>query len=267
MPNWKKVITSGSDASLNSLYSPSITGSLLGTASYADHATSASYALSSSYAITASYASSSTNSERTTQIDIYVLNQSGQNIPKGVVVRITGSNNASDIPRIVTASYENDTNSANTLGVTLEDINNGSNGYVITEGILKGVDTQNFTSGQLVYLGATGSIIGTAPIAPLHTVRLGEVIRQQSNQGSIYIRIDNGQELGELHDVRDTTTTSSYGDILVKSGSVWINSKQLTGSYDLTGSLTATSFTGSLFGTSSWAVNALTASYIDGGFY
>jgi len=35
MPNWKKVIVSGSDAALNSLYASSITGSLLGTASYA----------------------------------------------------------------------------------------------------------------------------------------------------------------------------------------------------------------------------------------
>ncbi len=50
----------------------------------------------------------------------------------------------------------------------------------------------------------------------------------------------------------------SYGDLLVKSGSIWINSKQLTGSYGLTGSLTATSFTGSLLGT------AATASYASG---
>jgi len=35
MPNWKKVVVSGSDAALNSLYAPSITGSLQGTASFA----------------------------------------------------------------------------------------------------------------------------------------------------------------------------------------------------------------------------------------
>ncbi len=81
------------------------------------------------------------------------------------------------------------------------------------------------------------------------------------NNGSIYVRIDNGYELGELHDVRDTTTTGSYGDLLVKSGSIWINSRQLTGSYDLTGSLSATSFTGSLFGTASYAINA---DFLDG---
>jgi hypothetical protein len=44
MPNWKKVIVSGSDASLNSLSvasnvnAQSFTGSLFGTSSYADKA-------------------------------------------------------------------------------------------------------------------------------------------------------------------------------------------------------------------------------------
>lgn len=45
MPNWRKVITSGSDASLNTLtVSNGITGSLFGTASYATQALSASFA-------------------------------------------------------------------------------------------------------------------------------------------------------------------------------------------------------------------------------
>jgi hypothetical protein len=67
MPSWKKVITSGSDATLNSLsVTNGITGSLQGSASYAITASyltglveSASYSdttVSASYAITASYA-------------------------------------------------------------------------------------------------------------------------------------------------------------------------------------------------------------------
>ena len=59
MPSWKKVIVSGSDAFLNTLtVTNGITGSLHGTASWAENATTASYALSalsSSYAVTASY--------------------------------------------------------------------------------------------------------------------------------------------------------------------------------------------------------------------
>ena len=68
----------------------------------------------------------------------------------------------------------------------------------------------------------------------------------------------------------------SQGDLLIYgNGTQWINSKTLSGSYVLTGSLTTNdgvvavtvtasafsgSLTGSLFGTSSWATNSLTAS-------
>ena len=55
MPNWKKVIVSGSNATLNSLnvttnvVAQSFTGSLLGTSSFANNATSASFAATASY--------------------------------------------------------------------------------------------------------------------------------------------------------------------------------------------------------------------------
>ena len=218
MPSWKKVIISGSRAELSSLYAPSITGSLQGTASWAINAVTASYATNAA------------------DIVLYVKNTTGTQIDKGTVVRITGAtgNNA----LISTASYESDPVSANTLGITRENIANDAFGYVITEGTLLGINTDLWTAGQLLFLGASGSITGSAPLAPLHAVRLGQVLRVQSNNGSMYVRIDNGYELNELHDVDDNTTTASYGDLLVKSGSVWTNSRQLSGSYGLTGSLT-----------------------------
>ena len=48
------------------------------------------------------------------------------------------------------------------------------------------------------------------------------------------------ESLSKIQQVSDTTTTASYGEILVKSGSRWISSTSLTGSYELTGSLTTT---------------------------
>ena len=244
MPSWKKVIISGSDAALNSLtVTNGITGSLYGTASWAQ------YALTSSF------------STATSENRILVINKSGATISKGMVVHLTGSNNSSDTPYVITASYQSDQLSANTLGVAAQSITTNSTGYITTEGVLTGIDVTGLVSGQLIYLGNAGSIVGTAPVAPLHSVRIGQVVRDSpSNNGAIYVRVDNGYELGELHDIVDNTTASSYGDLLVKSGSVWINSRQLTGSYGITGSLQATSFTGSLFGTASWATNALTAS-------
>lgn len=202
-----------------------ITGSLQGTSSYAIYAATASY---------------STNAS---DILIYVKNTTGTQINKGNVVRITGA--TGDNALIATASYEDDSVSANTLGITNENIANDAFGYVITEGTLIGINTNGWTAGQLLFLGANGSITGSAPLAPLHAVRLGQVLRVQTNNGSMYVRIDNGYELNELHDVTDNTTTASYGDLLVKSGSVWTNSNQLTGSYALTGSLTITGSTSS----------------------
>ena len=64
MPNWRKVLVSGSDASLNTIIvANGITGSLFGSASYA---ISASYAVSSSNTISASYSTTSSYSNDST---------------------------------------------------------------------------------------------------------------------------------------------------------------------------------------------------------
>jgi hypothetical protein len=67
MPSWKKVITSGSDAELNSLYAPSITGSLHGTAS---NAVTASYVnpLQQTVLVTGSLIISSSNNTNDFQV-------------------------------------------------------------------------------------------------------------------------------------------------------------------------------------------------------
>jgi len=175
----------------------------------------------------------SSYSLRTTQTDVYCKNMSGYQINKGNVVRIV--NALGDNPLIETASYSSEGNSANTLGIATENIPNDSFGMIITEGVLVGVNTTGMTAGDLIYLGDTGSFITTTPIAPNHGVRLGQVLRANQNNGSIYVRIDNGMELDEAHDVTYNLITT--GDLLVRSGSVWKNSKQLSGSYQITGSL------------------------------
>lgn len=196
---------------------------------YAETATSASYAQ------TASLALSSQNAQ---DILVYVKNTTGAQINKGTVVRILDS--TGDNPLIATASYNSEGLSANTLGITNENIANDGFGYVMTEGKFLGLSTDAYTAGQLLYLGPGGTIVGTTPVAPLHAVRLGQVLRVQQNNGSMYVRIDNGYELGELHNVHDTSNGNSYGDLLMKSGSVWTNTKQLSGSYSITGSLNST---------------------------
>jgi hypothetical protein len=194
----------------------------------------------------------------------YVYNAEATALSKGEVVYVSGSQgNTLSVKR---AANTGDDLSAGTLGVVGETINSGAEGLIIVNGLLRKLDTTGFTAGALLYLSSTpGVYTETIPTSPSHSVRVGYVVKVDALQGEIYVKVDNGYEIGELHDIIDTTTTSTYGDLLVKSGSVWKNQKQLTGSYGLTGSLQATSFTGSLFGTASYSTTAsyaLTSSYL-----
>lgn len=165
------------------------------------------------------------------------------------------------------AQADSDADSATTLGVVTENINNNQEGFITIFGEVKQIDTtgaksygglETWVDGDMLYLSPfyPGYLTNVKPTAPNHLVIVGYVEYAHANNGKIFVKIDNGWEIGELHDVKDTTTSGSYGDLLIKSGSIWTNSKQLTGSYELTGSLAATSFTGSLLGTASSATTA-----------
>lgn len=191
-----------------------------------------------------------------------VYNAQGSQITKGQVVYVSGSQGNRIAVKLAAAT--GDDLSAGTLGFVYDNIGAGAEGYVIIAGPLSKVDTSAYTAGASIYLSSSaGQYTQTRPVAPIHEVRLGYIERVDNNVGSIYVKVDNGYEIDELHDVYVTSPLS--GDLLVRSASLWINSKQLTGSYELIGSLTATSFTGSLFGTSSQALNAITSSYASNG--
>ncbi len=157
---------------------------------------------------------------------------------KGTVVRINGGTGAN--ATFVTASWENDTNSADTLGFLMNSGVTNDFAYIIINGYLTGINTGNYTPGQTLYLSSSGNYTNVAPSYPYHEVRLGQVVTAHTNVGSMFVRVQNGYELGELHDVY--TGSLSPGDLLVYENTVttqWTNKKQLTGSYGLTGTLSA----------------------------
>jgi len=134
------------------------------------------------------------------------------------------------------------------LGLIAENIDKNQEGFIITVGLLKNIDTtgalqgETWTDGDILYLSPTvaGKITNIKPQAPQHTVIVGYVEYAHPNNGKIYVKIDNGYEIDELHNVRITTSSLTSGNLLVRSSSVWINTNQLTGSYGLTGSLNMT---------------------------
>jgi len=215
-----------------------ITGSLEGTASYATNALSSSFAqnaISSSHAInadtasyyggsvaSASYAENAGTASFAEDIFVVAKNTTGGPLTKGTVVRIAGA--TGDQALMVTASWEDDNNSANTLGVLSEDVVNDASGSVFTQGTLLGINTSGMTAGDMLYLSSSGQYTNVKPIAPYHEVRLGQVLRVQQNNGSMYVSIMNGYELEELHDV--DIQSVQVGDVLTYvSGAYgqWVN--------------------------------------------
>jgi hypothetical protein len=177
-----------------------------------------------------------------------VNNQTGGTLLKGRAVYINGQQGQR--PTVTYATYTADTTSAGVVGLIADDINNNNNGYIISYGLLEGIDTSAYSAGTPLYLYTGGTITDVKPQAPFHDVRIGKVINSNATVGSIFVNIQNGYELDELHDVRITSPTTN--DVLVYSsynGSpVWVNTKTLSGlTYVGATTISATTISGGTF--------------------
>jgi hypothetical protein len=134
------------------------------------------------------------------------------------------------------AKADNDANSAGTLGIVCEDIAGNQEGFICSVGQVTNINTtgslqgETWADGDSLYLRGTtaGAITNVKPTAPIHEVRIGYVEYAHNVNGKIYVKIDNGYELDELHNVSINAGTLANKDILVyESGTqLWKNEKQ-----------------------------------------
>lgn len=159
---------------------------------------------------------------------VIVYNASGATIPKGSVVAVNGAQGQR--PSVVLADADSEPLSAATLGVAAEAIAAGAEGIVSTFGIVSGLDTSAFTAGNHIYLSQTaGGLTSTRPSAPAHTVFIGWVLHVNASSGRIFININNGWELDELHNVLISSPTSGQLLIHDQSAGVWKNASLTAG--------------------------------------
>ena len=161
------------------------------------------------------------------QVKHLVMNQTGSTIPKGSVVYVSGANGTNML--IALADADTEVASSKTMGITESAISNGAEGFVVTEGLLAGLNTSTATAGQSIWLSSTagGFVYGAPPAEPANSVYLGVVTRVQSVNGEIFVKVQNGYELDELHDV--FVGTAASGQFLKYNGSGWVNSVITTG--------------------------------------
>lgn len=151
----------------------------------------------------------------------YVTNgEASTTITKGQPVYAAGG--VGDRMKVKLAYNTGDATSAQTVGLVLSSsIAAGQKGLIIMQGLLDNLNilpTSTFADGDPIYLGATaGSITNVKPYAPNHLVYLGVVTTASNgNAGRMYVRVQNGYELDELHNVQ--AQTPSTNDVLYYFG-------------------------------------------------
>jgi len=124
------------------------------------------------------------------------------------------------------ASDANDGTSSKTIGLVNGTIAAGGTGYITTVGRMDQLNLGSYSEGQALWLGSTaGTFTNVRPTAPKHAVYLGVIERAIQGNGIAYIKIQNGYELGELHDVF-TNGSVQAGDFLQRNSTntLWVPS-------------------------------------------
>jgi hypothetical protein len=128
-----------------------------------------------------------------------VRNTTGSQIAKGKVVYISGA--SGQRPLISLADADSESTSSGTFGITAEAIDNNDTGFVFVSGYIHGINTSAISPGSALWLDTiAGGFTTSKPVAPIHAVLVGYSITQ-ANNGTIFVKVQNGYELGELHDV------------------------------------------------------------------
>lgn len=143
-------------------------------------------------------------------------------IAKGQAVYISGATGANIL--VSKASNVSEAKSSKTLGLLKEGGATNFQTKVVTEGFLGGLNTSMATIGDAVWLGVDGNLLYNGinkPQAPAHLVYIGVVSRVSATVGEIFVHVQNGFELEELHDVKIVNKQAQQG-IYYKDG-LWQN--------------------------------------------
>jgi len=150
-----------------------------------------------------------------------VYNETGATLTKGTVVYINGGHG--NLPTITKALATSDATSAQTYGVVQLDITNNNNGHVVVIGTLSDLNTFAYAPGTQLYLSSTtaGQWTSVKQYAPAHLVYVGIVVRQHPTQGIVEVRIQNGFEMDELHNVSAQSPSNNSILQYVTSTALW----------------------------------------------
>lgn len=174
------------------------------------------------------------NAASTELVVATVVNDTNVNLLKANYQAVRVSTAQGQRIAVELAQADNDNNSADTIGLVAQNINNNQEGLINILGQLTQINTtgnlqgETWADGDVLYLSATiaGQITNIKPTGLVgHLVVIGYVAYAHANNGKIYVKITNGFEIDELHNVYVNPTTLANNDVLSyeSSSQLWKN--------------------------------------------
>jgi hypothetical protein len=145
-------------------------------------------------------------------------------------VRVSGA--AGQRLAVELAQANNDNNSADTIGLVTETITTNQEGFIMTVGQLLDINTtgslqgETWADGDVLYLSPStaGRLTNIKPTgATGHIVVMGYVEYAHNSNGAIYVKVMNGWELDELHNVYISSPANNDALIYESSTQLWKN--------------------------------------------
>lgn len=197
-----------------------------------------------------------------------VINNHGSIISGGQPVYIDGSQGNKPTVKLAIAS---NTIADKVLGIAATDISNNQNGYVITRGVIKNINTSAFSAGDSLYLSPfnSGQLINYEPEQPSFIIKMGTVLNAHQNQGSIYLNVlEINHDLGHLYDVYIRTGNLQHADLLMydNNSGLWINRRNFSGILQTGIALTGSNLQNQINNINSGTGNFSTITYVQTGF-
>jgi hypothetical protein len=150
-----------------------------------------------------------------------VKNQTGSTITKNSLVYASGTVGTSGRISVLKFIANGTIDAKYLLGITAHDLSDGEDGYVISFGKIRQVNTDTFAAGAILYPSPTTAGVWTdvEPVAPNIDMPIGFCINSSSNNGTIAIRYASGYKLNELHDLAVSSPVDKAS--LYYSGGLW----------------------------------------------
>jgi hypothetical protein len=157
--------------------------------------------------------------------ELFILAKSSDNTErtKGKAVYVTGSDGNNKL--VAYAQANSEVTSSKTIAVMAETISGGSKGFAASFGLVRNINTNGLTEGAAVWLSPTvpGGLTSTKPVPPNNSVFIGYCVRANQNNGVLFVNIQNGYELEELHNVKFNGLTDGQSLVYDSATNLWVN--------------------------------------------